>query len=379
MNRRQSGSIVTPSTLRVQRIARQAALALAAAALLPSELPAQGPPAALVITSPVPSEAITDEVDFLGTVRPVLDSLVASEIEGRVAQRLVENGDQVRRGQHLVILDSTRLATELERAEADLAETEARLVLARKQEDRARELHDSAVLASGSYDERVAERRALEGRRASIEARIASLSYDLDLATIKAPFSGTITEIHCEVGEWVGRGAPAVRMTDLGTIEIRLEVPERYYTNLKPGSHTPVTLDALPGLALDATIFSLVPQANEEARTFPVIIRAANSGRKVSGGMLARVRLAVSTGREALLVPKDAIVRQAQQSVIYVVNGDETVRAVGVSTRRADGTRVEISGDVKAGEHVVIKGNERLQPGQKVRSEVGAAVAPAGR
>jgi hypothetical protein len=52
---------------------------------------------------------------------------------------------------------------------------------------------------------------------------------------------------------------------------------------------------------------------------------------------------------------------------------------VGVSTRRADGTRVEISGDVKAGEHVVIKGNERLQPGQKVRSEVGAAVAPAGR
>lgn len=346
--------------------------------LFASPLPAQGPPTALVVTSPVTSESITEEVEFLGTVRPVLDSLVASEIDGRVSRRLVERGDWVRKGQELVRLDSTRLETGLAQAMADKEETEARLALARRQEARAEELHDEDVLASGIYDERVAERKALEGKLAGIEARIETIRYDLGRTTLKAPFEGVIIELHCEVGEWIARGAPAVRMADLGTVEVRLEVPERYYPHLRAGDKAPIALDALPDLKLESTIFSLVPQADEEARTFPVLVRAKNPAHKVGAGMLARVRLAVSTGRKALLVPKDAIVRQAQQSVVYVVNGDDTVRAVGVRTRRADGTRVEISGDVKAGDLVVIKGNERLAPGQKVRTESGNAVVPAG-
>ncbi len=334
-----------------------------------------GPPPALVVTAQVTSEALTEEVTFLGTARPVLDSLVASEIEGRVAARLVENGARVAQGQALVRLDSTRLETDLRRAEADRAETEARLALARRQESRAKELHESEVLASGLYDEAVTERTALEGRLASIDARIESIRYDLGLTTIKAPFAGVVTEIHCEVGEWMERGEGAVRLADLGTIEILLDVPEHHYPHLAAGRPAPVSIEALPGLELAAKIFALVPQADEEARTFPVIIRAPNPGRRVGGGMLARVSLAVSTGREALLVPKDAIVRQAQQSVVYVVNGDGTVRAVGVRTRPAGGTRVEVSGEIKAGETVVIKGNERLVPGQKVRTEAGSAVA----
>jgi RND family efflux transporter MFP subunit len=334
-----------------------------------------GPPPALVVTASITSETLTQEIEFLGTVRPVLDSLVASEIEGRIAERLVENGDRVKKGQHLVRVNSTRLETELTRAEADRAETEARLALARRQEKRAHELHESEVLASGLYDERVTTRKALEGRLASIEARIETLRYDLNLAVIKAPFSGVVTELHCEVGEWMARGAPVVRLADLRTVEIRLDVPERYYAHLAPGSPAQASLDALPDLDLDAKIFSLVPQADEEARTFPVLVRASNPERRVSGGMLARVRLAVSTGREALLVPKDAIVRQAQQSVVYLVNGNSTVRAVSVRTRHADGTRVEVTGELKAGDTVVVKGNERLAPGQKVRSEGGDTMA----
>ncbi len=352
-----------------------ASLLLAAAASAPGVLEQEGPPPALVVTATVTSEVLTEEVSFLGTVRPLLDSLVASEIEGRVAERLVENGERVEKGQALVRLDATQLATDLQRVEAEGAETEARLALARRQESRAQELHDSEVLASGLYDERVAERKALEGRLAGIEARMASIRYDLALATIKAPFTGVVTEIHCEVGEWMGRGETVVRLADLGTIEIRLDVPEQYYSHLSPGKLAPVTIDSLPDLDLSAKIFALVPQADEEARTFPVIIRAVNPGRRVGAGMLARVQLAVSTGRQALLVPKDAIVRQAQQSVVYVVNGDGTVRAVGVRTRAAGGTRVEVTGEIKAGEMVVVKGNERLAPGQKVRMEEGASVA----
>jgi len=189
----------------------QALLCLEAVAL------AQGPPAALVVTTPVISEVITEEIEFLGTVRPVLDSLVASEIEGRVSARLVENGQRVKKGQHLVRLDATRLKTELVRAEADRAEADALLVLAHRQETRAQQLHESDVLASGIYDARVAERKALAARLASIEARIESTRYDVELTTIKAPFSGVITELHCEVGEWIARGAEVVRLADLGT------------------------------------------------------------------------------------------------------------------------------------------------------------------
>lgn len=332
----------------------------------------EGPPPARVVTDRVKAETLNQEVELLGTVRAVVDSLVAAEIEGRVSERLVENGDRVRKSEPMVRLDPARLEKDLAQAKAEKIEILSRLDLARRQEVRARDLREKNVLAEDLFDQRISQRRVLEGSRDKINARIASIEEDIERTIIRAPFSGSVTEIHTEVGEWLARGLPVVRLADLSTVEIRIDVPERYYPHLTKGTATPIAIDALPGAGLKGKIFSLVPQADEEAHTFPVLVRASNPGRRVSAGMLARVGLSLQSGERVLLVPKDAIVRQAQQNVVYIVQ-EEQVRAVTVRTGRSNGERVEVEGDLKADDLVVIRGNERLIPGQKVLIEESVA------
>jgi len=325
----------------------------------------EGPPPALVVTAPVVAESIHETVELPGTVRPIRDSVVASEVAGRVASRAVENGDRVSRGQVLIRLDATRLLKDLDRVRAELDDAEAQLELASIQERRALELYEQEILSQGEMDEAVARRQSLEGRATATEARIASIEDDIARTGIRAPFTGIVTAVHAEVGEWIETGGRVIRLADLSTVEIRLEVPEDYYVRLTAGSAAPAVVDALPGVPLDGTIFAVVPDANRDARTFPVLVRAANPDGRVGAGMLARVTLTLTGGEKALLIPKDAVVRQAQHEIVFVVESD-TARAVTVRTGRAMGSRVEVEGDLAEGDSVVVRGNERLSPGQRV-------------
>ena len=355
-----------------------AGLTLAAALLASAPLGAQEEaPPALVVTAPVTSGPVSEEITLVGTAGPLIDSLIASEIDGRVVQRLAENGDAVRKGETLVRLDRARLERDLEVAAGERVEVRARLEQARRQEARAHDLHESDVLADRFLDEAMADRRALDGRLDQVQARIASIKDDLIRSAIKAPFDGIVTELHTEVGEWLRRGDPVVRLADFDTIEISLDVPERYYPHVSAGDTAPATLDALPDLILDGSVFAVVPRAGSAARTFPVLVRAPNPGQQVGAGMLARVRLVLSSSREVLQVPKDAIVRQAQGQAVFLLEGD-VVQMISVSTGRTSGTHVEVAGKLKPGDRVVVRGNERLQPGQKVMLGTGDSAKAGG-
>lgn len=330
----------------------------------------EGPPPALVVTAPVVSESITETIELPGTVRPIRESVVASEVSGRVATRAVESGDPVSTGQLLIRLDDSRLSKDLEQVAAELDDVRAQLELAVIQERRALELYAQGILSQGERDEAVARRQSLEGRATAAEARLDSIEDDIARTEIRAPFSGVVTGVHTEVGEWIAEGGSVVQLADLDTVEIRVEVPEGWFVRLTPGSPAPAKIDALPGRTLDGTIFALVPNADRDARTFPVLVRAANPDGRVGAGMLARVTLTLAGGQEALLIPKDAVVRQAQHEIVFVVDNG-AVRAVTVRTGRAIGERVEVHGELSVGETVVVRGNERLTPGQRVAVSAG--------
>jgi RND family efflux transporter MFP subunit len=172
-------------------------------------------------------------------------------------------------------------------------------------------------------------------------------------------------------------GDPVARLADFDTIEITLDLPERYYPHIARGDAAPATLDALPDLRLDGKVFAVVPRAGSSARTYPVLVRAPNPGRRVGAGMLARVTLQLSTSAATLQVPKDAVVRERSGDVVYRVDGD-TAEVVPVRTGRSNGTRVEVTGDLRAGDVVVVRGNERLMPGQKLRFAGGDTATAAG-
>ncbi|MCL6481757.1 MAG: efflux RND transporter periplasmic adaptor subunit [Firmicutes bacterium] len=307
-------------------------------------------------------------VTLPGTVEAATVSLVASTVEGLVVELAGREGRRVREGDVLARLRTVSKELELEAQRAALQEAEARLKLAEANLHRARELYESGVISRQQFDDAQSEFSAWQGRTNMLKATVARLEDELERMTIRAPFAGVVVRERTEVGQWVNAGSPVVEMVALDTVEIRVEVPERYYARLRTGSRVEVTLDALPGTRLSGRLLTVIPAADPQARTFPVKVMVENRSGRIGAGMLAQVSFAMDETTAATIVPKDAIVRQGPRTVIYRVNGDNTVEPVPVETGAAAGVWIAVQGPIRPGDKVVTRGNERLQPGQPVRA-----------
>ncbi len=317
---------------------------------------------------------VQERLRLPGSVESALISRVASEIAGRVIECAVRPGDRVERGQVLVRLNGRSLELALGAAEAQLREAEARRKLAERSYERARELSASGVFSKQQLDDTLYELRAWQGRVDSLQAEIERIRYDLERSTIRAPFDGVVTAKSTEVGEWLNAGSPVVELVSLEELEAVVHVPERYYRMLRPGAAARVTLDALPGTVFRGRVSAVIPRADPQARTFHAKIRLPADAGRVAAGMLAEVELEGISGdggaaREATVVPKDAVVREGEQTVVYVLDGDGLAKAVPVVPGPGIGVWTVVNGALAPGQKVITRGNERLRPGQRVAGE----------
>lgn len=325
-----------------------------------------GPPPMLVEVAPVVQESVEETASFLGTVEPRTRSVVAGEVEGRVARVFVEEGDRVRAGDPLVELDTRDLELQLKEARAALREAEARHRMARDQRRRTEALFQKGLATEKQYRDDVSQEEALAQEVLRLRARIALLEFRMDRSRIQAPFGGVVVRRLTEVGQWLPRGGGVVELIDLDPVRVRVPVPETHIAGLRPGRPVTLTLDALPGRRFQGTLQVIVAQADPDTRTFPVWITVPNPDFQIQAGMTARVELPLGRIQKAWLVPKDALVLQGTRALVYTVRDGKAV-PIPVETGRWVGDRVVVRGPVKAGMLVVVRGNERLRPGQPVQ------------
>jgi RND family efflux transporter MFP subunit len=398
-----------------------------------------GPPAAaqpgsqvaLVGVAKITEQEVAAGQSFVGTVYPQRKSTVGSAEEGRVVGFFVNEGDFVRKDQELAQLRTETLKIELLQAEAEaelkrqellelkngtrpeekaqaaaeLARDKAQMDYAEARYRRAqtlftqnravsREELDEAMSAAsaarnnflasqarydlaekGPREEKIAQAQARHDAQLQVVARIRDT---MDKRTIRAPFDGYIAAEYTEEGQWVAKGDPIVDVVDLAAVEVHVSVPESYIAAVTTGMTVPITVEALPRETFGGEIIRIVPQANLQARTFPVIARVDNRKQgpryALKAGMLARATLAVGQPQTALLVPKDALVLGGATPRVYVVQPDPKNRAqpvaqpVPVRIGVAAGELVQVMGDLVKGQLVVVRGNERLLPfGQPVK------------
>lgn len=318
--------------------------------------------------------SIRGRLTLPGSVESGLISRVASEIAGQVAECPVRPGDRVQQGDVLVRLNARGLELALRAAQAQLEEAEARRKLAERHYERARELAASGVFSKQQLDETLYELRAWQGRIDNLQAEIERIRYDLERSAIRAPFAGVVTAKHTEVGEWLSAGSPVVELVSLEELEAVVHVPERYYRMLRLGAPARLMLDAQPGTVIRGRVSAVIPRADPQARTFPVKVRIPAEAGRVAAGMLAEVEIEGVSGdgsaaRLATIVPKDAVVREGERALVYVLDGDGLAKAVPVTTGAGVGAWTVVNGAIEPGQKVITRGNERLRPGQRVTGE----------
>lgn len=345
-------------------------LSLLAVALLLSSEPAwaQGPPAAQVRYSVAREQAIRRALTLPGTVEPRTSTTIAATVEGRVREFPGKEGLRVSEGQVLARLDTIPLELKRDVQRASLKEAEARLKLAESNLARAKELFAATVISKQQLDDSQSEFTAWTGRVESLRAEIAAVEEEIARCTIRAPIAGVVVRERTEVGQWMAKGGPVVDLLAIDTMEIRVDVPERYFSGLRVGSTASATFEAVPGYTVNGKVLAIIPEADRQARTFPVKVLVSNERGRIAAGMLAQVSFAAGESYTATVVPKDAVISRGPRKVLYRLNGESKVEEVAVEIGAGVGAWIEVRGTVRAGDKVVTRGNERLFPGQPVQA-----------
>ena len=313
----------------------------------------------------VEERVISEQTAIIGSTEPVRQSTVAAEISGRVEAFYVKAGDFVEKDAPLVSLESKGLALRVKGVIAAKEGIEAKLVLAEKELSRVAKLKGTNSVAAKQYDEAFFNHIAFTKDLERSEVEIEQLQYDITKKRVLTPFSGFIAEEHTQVGEWVNAGGRVVTLVDLSNIRIKVDVPEEHAVRLSPKEGLRVVIKSLSDRSMTAEIEAVLPQGDPVARTFPVHIRLANPQFRIKGGMEAVVTFDVGEKRKALLIPKDAVVSSGAQKIVYTVDQGKafpvTVEVVGYYNNSA-----VVKDGLTPGRQVVIRGNERLRPGQEV-------------
>ena len=318
-----------------------------------------------VKVSAVEMKMVSDQISLIGTTEAAAESMVASEVSGIVENFPAKEGDFVKKGRLIVKLSSEETNLRIKGARAQREKIRESLLFAEKELARFTKLKESNSIASSKYDEVLYNYNSLTQELKKSEAEIESLLYELKRKEVFAPISGFIAKEHTEVGEWINAGGPVVTIVDLERIKINVDVPERYAVLLSSKSDVKVSIKSLPGKQLAGKVQSVLPSGNAGSRTYPVRIFIANPGLKIKSGMEAAVLFSLDGGKNALLVQKDAVVPAGDNRMVFTVKEGKAFPVMVKVLGYYDGNAA-VEGDLKPGDKVVIRGNERLRPGQPV-------------
>ena len=324
-----------------------------------------GPSKTPVRVAPVEKRVVADQIILIGTTEAIAESTVASEVSGIVEDFPVREGDFVNKGDLLARLRVTYLKLQLKAARASRERTEANLKNAEKELNRVAKLRETNSVAEKAHDDALYTHKALSQELLRNEAEIDQLQYEISQTAVKAPIAGFVSREHTQVGEWLNTGGAVVTLVDLSRVLITVDVPERYAVKLSRKDPVDIMIRSFSDQRLAGTIYAVLPQGNPDSRTFPVRTRLENPSLKIKSGMEAHVTFNLADKLEALLVPKDAIVAFGDTRQVIVV-ADGRAKPVGVKVTGYYGSDVAVEGHLKPGDPVVIRGNERLRPGQEV-------------
>jgi len=326
---------------------------------------AQALPSAPVTVSVVTQKEVRKPVTLVGSVEPLRKSLVSAEISGIVVEYPYSEGDYVEEGQVIARQNTSKLNLMLNEAINTKNESKARLKLAEDELVRINELHERGIVSKSQLDNAVSEKDALKARQKLLQSRINQFQYDVSHTNIKAPFNGYITQEYSQIGEWLDSGDKVVELIDIDTVQIKVDMPEKYVHMVKKGEEVNLVFNSLPGKEFKGEIVSIVPQADRSSRAFPVKINLENKDHVIKSSMSARVSFLLGETIEVKLVPKDSLTDSNGVKMLFVVRDGAAV-PLPVITGLEHENRVQIEGDVNVGEQVVVRGNERLQPMQPV-------------
>lgn len=321
---------------------------------------AQDFPPAKVQIAIAESRDMAPVVEASGTVVSVNDSRIAAEVEG-VLTWLADVGDAVDAGAVIARIEPRLMQVALTRARANVARLEADLRYREQQLLRAEELAINKNVSANLLDESRAERDQAVHQLADARAQLERAEGDLARTRIRAPFAGHVVERLASVGEYIGTGEDVMRLVDTKRKEIALPAPIALTAFIQPGLNVLVKSGRAER---EHAVRAVVPVGDAISRMVEVRLQASDSDWLV--GAPVQVSLPADSPLTAVAVPRDALVERGGTAYLFRIKDDGTAEQVTANIESTVGLWVAIANGIEPGDRIVIRGAERLMPGQSV-------------
>jgi membrane fusion protein (multidrug efflux system) len=319
------------------------------------------PPPARVETASVETGAIQDRWRFLGDVRSSARASLASGASGAVTKVRAREGDVVKKGHLLVEVDPALAAARVGVASASVQAGQEALEQAERELQRLESLKAN-VVAAIELERAKSKVRELSSRQKGLEAQHAEARAQLNLHRVYAPFDGVVARRVADVGDWVRPGDAVMELVSTADVEILVDAARELYGRVSAG-------DAVRILAkppVDGEVLGVVPALSPQSRTLRVRVGAKGSTSLLPGGAV-EVEFPVSLQGDGVVVPEDALLPSPTNTrIVRVVDGKASPMIVDVIAK-AEGKALVRGEGLAAGDVVVVRGNERLRPGQAVQ------------
>ena len=305
---------------------------------------------------------VAPTVPAAGTVFSRNETQITAGMAGRL-EWLAEPGDFVEAGTAVAKFDCEMLGLQRERQVAQAEREKINFDRLAKEVGRLQSVSDASAIAEIQLDRTVADRDLAGSDLRIAHINIRETDSQLSRCSIRAPFSGVVTQRLRNAGEDVERSTVLAAMTDTENLEVRAAVPIRYLPRMSTGEIAEVRLN---DLRLEARIRKVIPAANSQSQTFEVRLDLpANAPRLVAAGQLVSVSLSLSSNL-ALTVPRDSVVLREDGAFVMRINDEAKAERVAVEVSEASGDQIAVRGELQSGDRVAVRGAEALDDGDLV-------------
>ena len=325
--------------------------------------------------------------EFSGHLRAVDYAEIRPEVGGRIVDIRFKDGQNVKAGDILLVIDPAPYKALVEKAEANLASAETNTQFAKTELDRANGLIATNAISRSLYDQRVNANKVAQAAVDGAQAELTQARLNLDYAYVKAPISGKVSRAEITVGNLVQTGPGAPLLTSIASndgIYADFEIDEQTYLKdirAQVAAGQPVAVQiVVPGdeaHPYDGQIESLDNRIDTASGTIRARALLPNKDQSLMAGMTVTVRVADAADDSAMLVPQGAISIDQDKQFVYVVGPDNKVAYRQVTLGKTSGAdRIILSG-LTAGDKVIVDGLQHVRPDAVVSASEVAAVQPA--
>ena len=279
-------------------------------------------------------------------------AIITTKSSGIILDMLVEEGDEVKKGQVLLVLESDEQQLQLKSAQANYDKSLNNYTRAKK------------LVAKGLTNKEQIDNLKFETQ--SLKASLEQAKMNLSFTQVKAPFDGTVVKRHVKIGNLVQNATAVFEVIDFDSLQAKIDVPEHQWSIMKAGLPVNFEFEALRNAEIEGKIIRVSPVIDSGSGTFQVTVQVNNNEKLLRPGLFAKANIVFDQRNDVVLVHKDSIIREDELSYIYVLDGSKKINKVLVSLGYEMPESFEITSGLLADQIVVTTGKNNLTPDVEV-------------